>query len=160
MREEDEEEVVLTGSYDECLRVLVPGLGRRWGCKAEKKLGGGVWRVEVLGWRDERNVAAEGEGDSGSRTSRGTRYLALASCMHAGARVVEVRCDEEQKWEIQVLARFEEHESMCYASAAVREAGGDGVRTGEDGKEGAQKWRFVSTSFYDRRACVWTFLWE
>ncbi|KAK2804454.1 hypothetical protein FQN51_002098 [Onygenales sp. PD_10] len=133
--------VVLTGSYDEVVRVYVHRVaGRGRGeVLAEMGLGGGVWRLEVV--RVEE-VGLE------------KRYLVLASCMHAGTRVVRVRCvmggEGEGKgvfgeWDVEVLAEFTEHESMNYAS---------GVWEGE-GKGKGEELLCVSSSFYDKRVCVW-----
>ena len=45
----DEEQVLLTGSYDEFVRVLLPVKGStRPKILAEERLGGGVWRLKVL----------------------------------------------------------------------------------------------------------------
>jgi len=127
------ERLVVTGSYDECVRVLVPAPrpSRRWKCLAERRLDGGVWRLKLL---------SEASSDA-SRT-----YTVLASCMHAGARLLRISSTEAgEDFKIEVLARFEEHESMCYGSDARQictEAQGAG-------------WIFVSTSFYDKRLCVW-----
>ena len=74
--------------------------------------------------------------------------------MHAGARVVEVshivdRPDGDrdgESWSVRVLAEFTEHTSMNYASDVwtfQREATGDA------------KLFCVSSSFYDKRVCVW-----
>ena len=67
----------------------------------------------------------------------------LASCMHAGARIVELQRDTEGQWQIDVLARFEEHKSMNY---------GSDVQPG-DGKVK----KIVSTSFYDKLLCLWSY---
>lgn len=82
-------------------------------------------------------------------------YTLLASCMHAGSRIVRLdrrrSSDSEgsDEWGFEVLARFEEHESMNYGSdvrpLVVGDAGG-----GEK-----EKRTVVSTSFYDRLMCVW-----
>lgn len=99
---------VLTGSYDDTLRV--------WdvGCRKvlhEVGLGGGVWRLLAMGNR------------------------VLASCMYAGARIIDV--DREG---MTVKARFEEHESMNYGSAWHKE----------------RPHEVVSCSFYDKKLCVWS----
>ena len=70
----------------------------------------------------------------------------LASCMHAGARVVRL-CKGESgygdgAWEFEVLARFEEHESMNY-----------GADFQPDGLDIAK--RVISISFYDKLMCLW-----
>ena len=74
------------------------------------------------------------------------RYTILASCMHAGARIVRIQADDEGNWSIEVLAKFEEHKSMNYGSDAQPEASGySGPRI------------IVSTSFYDKLLCLWRF---
>lgn len=67
----------------------------------------------------------------------------LASCMHAGARIVEVKRDGEGQWEIDVLAKFEEHKSMNYGSDVQPECGDEQT--------------VISTSFYDKLLCLWRF---
>ncbi|KAJ5555176.1 hypothetical protein N7461_003646 [Penicillium sp. DV-2018c] len=137
----DDAPIVLTGSYDESLRVY--HATRRGEVLAEEGLGGGVWRLQLL---DTRVIPGSSDGDE-------WRFLVLASCMHAGTRVVRVTCkmrDGGSEWGIEVLAKFTEHESMNYAS---------GVWTGR--KEGEEKGvdselLCVSSSFYDGRLCVWT----
>ncbi|GAB7365811.1 hypothetical protein MBLNU230_g7144t1 [Neophaeotheca triangularis] len=138
--------LVVTGSYDESIRLLqLPAPGTAAGKRhvlAETGLGGGVWRLKVLG------------------VEAGGALLVLASCMHAGARVVRLgRSDGGVgeggdgvgyggDWAFEVLARFEEHGSMNYGSDFQ-------PRLGRDGDGGG--WRVVSTSFYDRLLCLWRF---
>lgn len=65
--------------------------------------------------------------------------------MHAGAHILEVRRAKSGRWLISVEAKFVEHESMNYAS--------DGrPRYSEQGLKG---FTVVSTSFYDKKLCVW-----
>ena len=64
--------------------------------------------------------------------------------MHAGVMILEIRRDEDGKWFIHVMGKFEEHESMCYAS--------DGRPYGVKGLGG---FIVISTSFYDKKLCVW-----
>lgn len=127
------EEILLTGSYDEYLRILIPlATGRRSKVLAEKRLGGGVWRLKLVG--------------AGQMIEGGELKLkVLASCMHAGTRVVEIRRSKEQEWAVRVLACFEEHESMNYASDMSVEMSKDGLKSTT----------YVSTSFYDRKLCIW-----
>ena len=128
-----DEQIVLTGSYDEFLRVLLPATqSKRSTLLAKKRLGGGIWRLKLLS-PDE--LAHTGQ----------PIFKVLASCMHAGVRVVEVSRRGELDWTIRVVASFEEHESMNYASDACMKLGEDGVRST----------KYVSTSFYDRKLCVW-----
>ena len=65
--------------------------------------------------------------------------------MHAGARILEVRREEGGEWHIDVMAKFVEHGSMNYASTA---------RASYDAA-GAKSFIIVSTSFYDKKLCVW-----
>jgi len=115
----------------------------------------------------------------GVETRKGVEreWIVLASCMHAGSRIVKVRqCldqgfededgddgdgdgngDEVGRWEIDVLAKFEEHASMNYgsdvqpsfSSTESDDADGTGMRT--------RTRTVVSTSFYDRLMCLWRF---
>ena len=126
-------ELLLTGSYDEHIRLLEPVVtGRRSKVLAEKRLGGGVWRLKLL---RKPNGAPKQE----------TKFSVLASCMHAGAKVLEISRSIEGTWNIVVLAKFEEHESMNYASDACTQIG-----------RGSRSMIFLSTSFYDKKLCVWS----
>ncbi|PNY25437.1 Protein MSN5 [Tolypocladium capitatum] len=126
--------VVVTGSYDDHLRVFaIHDLHESRGIKrlrlaTDKNLGGGVWRLNLV------DILSLGDGPS--------RVRILASCMHAGARLVEISTEDGSQWECRILARFEEHKSMNYASDFVVARGGKGLRC-------------VSTSFYDRLLCLW-----
>lgn len=80
--------------------------------------------------------------------------------MHAGTRIVQVireekkkddDDDEEEEWRFHVLAKFEEHESMNYGSDVQPE-----LQEGKKEREEKEKKKIVSTSFYDRRLCLWT----
>ncbi|KAL2268139.1 hypothetical protein VTJ83DRAFT_2985 [Remersonia thermophila] len=131
--QEDGSELVVTGSYDEHIRLFeVPLLGRIKKV-AELGLGGGVWRLKLI-HLDRRS------GQEGSWSAR-----ILASCMHAGARIVELQPAESGELEFRVLARFEEHKSMNY---------GSDVQPGWQNKD---RLSVVSTSFYDKLLCSWEF---
>lgn len=134
--------IVLTGSYDDTLRVFaIAPLHTTFGAKqarllAECNLGGGVWRLSVIG----EPVIGAGK----------WAVTVLTSCMHAGTRVLRITGgDGGDDMEIEVLGRFEEHKSMNYGS--------DWVRLDEplDG-DGRPRGMIVSTSFYDRLLCVWS----
>ncbi|KAL8723698.1 MAG: hypothetical protein Q9181_007218 [Wetmoreana brouardii] len=129
-------DILLTGSYDEFVRVLhlVPG---STGAKviAEKRLNGGVWQLRDLRLR----------GDSVSAEEGGSYFSILASCMHAGCKVLKIHRSADEDWTVEIVAAFEEHESMNYASDARMEPKGQAL-------EGMS---FVSTSFYDKKLCVW-----
>ena len=130
-----DDDLLVTGSYDEYVRVLaLPNLNGRTKVLAEKKLGGGVWRLNLL--------------DTIYNLGKGIHLMVLASCMHAGARLLKIaRSDSTRRWSINVIAKFEEHESMNYAS--------DGRIEGPD-EDHTSGYTCVSTSFYDRKLCVWT----
>lgn len=82
--------------------------------------------------------------------------------MHAGTRIVQVireekkkkkdDDDEEEEWRFHVLAKFEEHESMNYGSDVQPEL----KKEKKKEREEKEKKKIVSTSFYDRRLCLWT----
>ena len=118
--------LLLTGSYDEYLRVYCAS--RSGNVLAELGLGGGVWRLGLL---------------HANSTKERIDYLVLASCMHAGCRVVRVSF-LHGTWEITVLAEFTEHRSMNYASDVWK-----------DEAPGSSELLCMSSSFYDRRVCLW-----
>ncbi|OAQ66622.1 WD40 repeat-like-containing domain-containing protein [Pochonia chlamydosporia 170] len=129
--------IVITGSYDDQLRVFaVNDPHESYGAKmvqllTEIDLGGGVWRLNLIDMKV-------------NSLQRGSVYiLLLASCMHAGPRVVEVVTDDGQTWRCSVLARFEEHQSMNYAADCLY-------------NHDKRSLTCVSTSFYDRLMCLWT----
>ena len=130
-------ETILTGSYDEYIRVLALGPRGVWKVLAEKRLGGGVWRL--------KQIVGFGINDTPQPTE--TTFYALASCMHAGTRVLQIRDAGNGKWSIKVLYKFEEHESMNYGSDAT-------VLRNQD-EEKNPSVLIASTSFYDRRLCLW-----
>lgn len=124
----NEPNILITGSYDDNIRILsCPQIGRKQ-VLAEENLEGGVWRLKLL-------TSAPQDG----------KYMVLASCMHAGTRIVAVTRDEGGEWGIEVLARFEQHKSMNY---------GSDVRPGST--EGGEQ-TIISTSFYDKLLCLWRF---
>ncbi|KAK7712024.1 Prohibitin-2, subunit of the prohibitin complex (Phb1p-Phb2p) [Botryosphaeria dothidea] len=129
--------LLLTGSYDDHIRLFsLPSstsFPRRPTLLAELNLGGGVWRLKDI------TTATT------TPRARRTEFTILASCMHAGARILRLEGagdarEGELAWEFEVLAKFEEHQSMNY---------GSDVQQGSDGR------KVVSTSFYDRLLAVW-----
>ena len=138
----DGSHIVLTGSYDDVLRVFaIKPLTETYGARqarllTELNLGGGVWRMKLISLNASAALQRHGAG--------AWRALLLVSCMHAGARVVEIRGDATDDIKTQVLGRFEEHKSMNYGS--------DFQSNGEDGDL-----LCVSTSFYDKLLCLWEF---
>ncbi|EMC95757.1 hypothetical protein BAUCODRAFT_123054 [Baudoinia panamericana UAMH 10762] len=158
-------ELFLTGSYDDHIRLISTLAGRRR-VVAELNLGGGVWRLQLLhdnesaevevGFRDDTTrVSASNHinlrgvrSPSKDAVRRGCRsrlrsILILASCMHAGTRVLRLGRFEDEDWRLEVLAKFEEHRSMNYGSA---------VRPSDQATI-----TIVSTSFYDKLLCLWRF---
>lgn len=138
----DNAPILLTGSYDEGLRVY--HATHRGDVLAEQGLGGGVWRLQLL------DTLKDSVSDD-PKSAETQRFLVLASCMHAGTRVVRVtqkQRDQTSEWSIEVLAEFTEHESMNYASDVWK--GGRSDTLSE-----SSELLCVSSSFYDRRVCVW-----
>lgn len=124
----NEENILITGSYDDNIRVLsCPQIGRKQ-VLAEENLEGGVWRLKLL-----------------TSSPEDGKYTILASCMHAGTRIVSVTKDEGGEWSIEVLAKFEEHKSMNYGSDVQPGSAAGGEQT------------IISTSFYDKLLCLWRF---
>lgn len=128
-----EKQIVVTGSYDEYMRVLAApksSQSSRWDVLVEKRLYGGVWRLKLIRsqFRQGSNI-----------------FTILASCMHAGVRILTVSKSADTEWTLETTARFEEHESMNYASEARIEPGEGDLK----------EFTVVSTSFYDRKLCVW-----
>lgn len=104
--------MLLTGSYDDILRIFDL---RTRDVVGQIDLGGGVWRL--------------------SKRGSNNRSL-IASCMYVGSRVVDL--DEDFR-SPNVIAKFEEHESMNY---------GCDIHPNEPDI-------VVSCSFYDKRVCIW-----
>ncbi|KAG6006116.1 hypothetical protein E4U54_000228 [Claviceps lovelessii] len=128
--------IVLTGSYDDHLRVFsIHDLHESYGAKKVRQLcdinlGGGVWRLNLIDVSFSESTAATVE------------ICVLASCMHAGARIVTIATTDGQSWEASVVGRFEEHGSMNYASDFIKTSQGRSLRC-------------ISTSFYDKLLCLW-----
>lgn len=126
---------MLTGSYDDHIRLIsISAMGRR-SILAEAELGGGVWRLKQLNQPCETTSASGGEQEA---------IMILASCMHAGTRILKLFYAENE-WRFEILARFEEHKSMNYGSDCQPSLNEDGQRT------------FLTTSFYDRLLCLWRY---
>lgn len=126
-------EYLLTGSYDEYVRVLavetLPN-SKEFEVLAEKGLHGGVWQLLGI--------------ETGEKPDGCYFATVLASCMHAGAKILKIHRSREGEWTIQVAARFEDHESMNYASDGWFDY--DGFST---------TFTVASTSFYDKKLCIW-----
>lgn len=137
-------DIVVTGSYDDHIRVYsIQPLQETFGARktrllAEANLGGGVWRLRLIKY--------DGDGQGGG--PQPWRAFILASCMHAGARIVRISgaSDGAGHVELDVLGRFEEHKSMNYASD---------FQPGSELESHGQL-VCVSSSFYDKLLCLWT----
>ncbi|KAI1478566.1 hypothetical protein F4774DRAFT_385356 [Daldinia eschscholtzii] len=137
--------VIVTGSYDDYIRVYafdeqrngVPPYRPR--LLAEQNLQGGVWRLKLIRL-EKASAYTKGE-------NQPWKVFVLASCMHAGSRVLEISGSTEPEFcGIKVLGRFEEHKSMNYGSDF------------QPGSEvGDRNLRCVSTSFYDKLLCLWEY---
>ena len=123
-----EDDLMVTGSYDDHLRVL--SISKPPKMLADVNLEGGVWRLKLLNSREHE---------------RTRHYDILASCMHAGTRIVRVTIQEGAAPQIDIRCKFEEHESMNYGSDFVR------------AKTNPCDYTILSTSFYDKRLCLWNF---
>ena len=141
----DDAPILLTGSYDEGLRVY--HATRRGEVLAEQGLGGGVWRLQMLSSKE-----IPGSNEESQTAER--QFVVLASCMHAGTRVVRVTQtiqDQGATWVIDILAEFTEHASMNYASDVWK-----GAKSEHSDLSGvSSELLCVSSSFYDKRVCVW-----
>lgn len=140
---------LLTGSYDDHLRLFHIHYSddrSEWEPKilAEVNLGGGVWRLKFL-----HDYSHFRHSDANATTGC-VSFLVLASCMHAGAAILRVEGYPGSSWNIQILMRFEHHESMNYGSDVQPVD-----RRLEDENQQQDKLVCVSTSFYDRKICLW-----
>ncbi|MCJ1399352.1 hypothetical protein MMC11_002554 [Xylographa trunciseda] len=131
-------QTILTGSYDEYIRVLTLNPRGVWKVLAEKRLGGGVWRLKHISNLEDNGIPSPTE----------SSFYVLASCMHAGARVLEICQAGDETWSVKVMYKFEEHESMNYGSDAT------GLKGQEEGQ--MPSLLVASTSFYDRKLCLWS----
>jgi diphthine methyl ester acylhydrolase len=127
-------ELVLTGSYDDHIRLFAVGPAIHGPSAtrmlAERNLGGGVWRLKLV------SVKNKPENSTWAATI-------LASCMHGGARIVELVKTDAGDYQFHVVGSFVEHKSMNYGSDF------------QPGKTG--ELTVVSTSFYDKLLCLWEF---
>jgi diphthamide biosynthesis protein 7 len=139
---DDQASLVVTGSYDDSIRLLSVAPNGPRKCLADLNLGGGVWRIKLL----DRNpsLPANHAVEKWRSEPSPIALLLLVSCMHAGTRVVRLE-KKGETWAFEVLKKFEEHQSMNYGSDCQPGVDKRGKRT------------VVSTSFYDRLLCLWRF---
>jgi len=143
-------QLLLTGSYDDCIRVYSMNSNT---ILAELPLGGGIWRLKFL---QDYELCLHHNPDEK------LKFRVLASCMHAGARILQVTGTlegGERSWNIEILGSVTEHKSICYASdVQPLSPWVPGMSQTEYLKNGGEENRLcVSTSFYDRLLCVWNF---
>ncbi|KAK2808910.1 hypothetical protein FQN49_008666 [Arthroderma sp. PD_2] len=147
---EDGGSIILTGSYDQHVRVYQFGTHRK--VLASMDLGGGVWRLKAIKV-DGKAMELPSQGREG-RVVRS--YVILASCMHGGARIIRVTSSKDPNigtvWDIKIVAQFTEHDSMNYASDVWMNYDHQDPMTTDSRQP---KLLCVSSSFYDKRVCVW-----
>ncbi|CAM6082796.1 unnamed protein product [Calypogeia fissa] len=88
------ENMLVTGSYDESLRLFDMRMAQKPLMRTELGLGGGVWRVK---WHHTR------------------RDVLLAACMHNGAAIAQVGDGG-----FHILEQYEEHTSLTYGASWCR----------------------------------------
>ncbi|EME42081.1 hypothetical protein DOTSEDRAFT_54538 [Dothistroma septosporum NZE10] len=163
--------LIVTGSYDDHIRLIsIPSVGRRQ-VLAETNLDGGVWRLKILRTEvvGEPEGATKGTADphpdpdpdpdptkafpsspsalssanANPASMHGSTHsiLLLCSCMHAGTRIVR-------------LSRgTSEAESWEFEVLGKFEEH-QSMNYGSDVQPGTKS--VVSTSFYDKLMCLWT----
>ncbi|KAI4229661.1 MAG: hypothetical protein L6R36_000708 [Xanthoria steineri] len=136
-KDKKKREVLLTGSYDEFVRVLyitAPTKSAR--IEASRRLYDGVWQLKLL------------KRPSNPDDPAGISFLVLASCMRVGCKILKVHRNSEDEWGIEVLAEFVDPgrvRALSYAS---------GFQVGSSSPD-LQDMTFVSTSFYEKKLCIW-----
>ncbi|KAH8661660.1 hypothetical protein BGZ60DRAFT_433461 [Tricladium varicosporioides] len=147
----------LTGSYDDHVRLFVsePNPNRPARLLTSLNIGGGGWRLKFL-----QDYSVE------EHPRSGMKLLVLASCMFAGAKILELEGGEydpdqpeAQTWTIKIVASMNVHQSMCYAcDVQPWDPKVEGNITYCNNQPGVNEKRLVvSTSFYDRLICLWNF---
>ncbi|KAK3346240.1 hypothetical protein B0T25DRAFT_272984 [Lasiosphaeria hispida] len=130
-------QLVVTGSYDDHIRLFsVASTPTAYSLSEARKLAecnleGGVWRLKLV------------QLSKGPPSEHGWRAVILASCMHAGVKVVELLRGMDGDYEFRVMGSFVEHKSMNY---------GSDIQPGWLGSLSV-----ISTSFYDKLLCLWEF---
>ncbi|KAG0567871.1 hypothetical protein KC19_7G168300 [Ceratodon purpureus] len=125
------EHSLITGSYDENLRLWDMRMGIRPVMKLETGLGGGVWRLK---WHPL------------------DRGLILAACMHNG--FVLVRVDGEA---MEVVEKYEGHESLAYGADWYQGAwcNSEPEKPEENAGKNSVRSLAATCSFYDKALHVW-----
>ena len=128
--------IIVTGSYDDNIRIVKKPPTGRCQVLAEKNLGGGVWRLSRMKSANDNRIECRPTIES---------FDILASCMHAGVRVLRIAEESVDSWTIVVLATFEEHQSMNYDSVMLPQSTTQDIQV-------------ISASFYDCLVCLWTYI--
>jgi diphthamide biosynthesis protein 7 len=151
---QEERHILITGGYDDYVRVYGVSGEAKPAVLAELYVGHGVYKLKFI---DDFHP---------SRTPTKTRYRALASCTNAGVRIFEfIRNEngsEDGEWSIDVLASVTQHRSLCYASDAMPlpppEKMDENKSFEHEGSGSIQQSTVVaSTSIYDKLLCIWAF---
>lgn len=155
-------DVIATGSYDDHMRILrlPPAGSMRPEVLDENNVGGGVWRLIPIEQHPQSST---------NRACVPTPYRCrvLVCCMYAGACIVDIMQNDKDSWKIEVVARFTEHESMCYGGGVYMPLTGrlQASKTKEESdniavplvRSQAARRAFVTCSFYDKRLCLWRY---
>ena len=173
---------ILSGSYDEHLRLfyfnpLNAGLRMIW----EHKFLGCPWRLKMMDKYVENATYTTDDRGRALPTPiirKKTHHILLISCSFAGAFIMRLVLHDDylslppnepylrtiksqSGWTVSALARFKApHDSMVYACdfhKEYRPFTEDAMLLLRGHPVFAGKYTIVSTSFYDRRVCVWGF---
>lgn len=166
------EDILVTGSYDDHVRVYAmydyrPGeADTRPKVLAELNLGGGVWRLTFLRDYSIKPISPKGTGVAAALADRVKAYgpsekffehsfRILASCMQAGARIIEVKGSLHGEWTIEVLAelKFNAPDILNYAGDVQPPCPSPNLNSRLD----EQNVVCVSANFYEKQICVWAF---
>ncbi|KAE8448244.1 hypothetical protein EG329_009675 [Mollisiaceae sp. DMI_Dod_QoI] len=142
--------ILLVGSYDCHLRLCMmsgtseDGVARipSFSCSVDLALDGGVYRLRFL------------QPYSVVQTQEEVSFKVLACCMHAGAKILEVKRSMTGTWSISILAEVKDNVSMCYAADVQP------LLTPPDDElplTGNEKRICISSSWSDSKLSVWSF---
>jgi diphthamide biosynthesis protein 7 len=164
-------DILVTGSYDDYVRVYAmydyrPGqVNQRPKVLAELNLGGGVWRLTFLqdytmdplspAVMPALTATKELKDCRNSELFHEYSFQILASCMQAGARILEVKGSQYGEWTIEVLAEFKfgTFNILNYAGDIQPKLPSPDPHSERD----EQDFLCVSANFYEKQLCVWSF---
>ncbi|KAL8851109.1 MAG: hypothetical protein Q9221_004005 [Calogaya cf. arnoldii] len=130
-------QILLTGSYDEYIRLLyLKGGIKTAEVMAKRRLDGGVWQLKLLQELPNPQDPA------------GCSFSVLASCMQVGCKIVKVHRNSEGEWGIDIVAEFMDPErtNPLYYTSDFH----IGLNCSK-----LQDMTFVSATFYDEKLYVW-----